>query len=265
MVPGLQEPSGSSSGSGNRDRSRRQKIRCRAELAEAFNLRAAAGACHLSFARGEFSETCGKTTKETKKIMPDPVIRTAIAADAERCLAVLTLAFSGDPPCRWAWPDPQQYLEAFPRFARAFGGRAIDHGIAQYYEGFSGVAFWLPPGAAPDEEPLAKVIENTVAPERKGAMFSIFEQMDALHPQEAHWYLPLVGFDPAHQEKGIGSALLSHILNVCDGQNVSAYLEATSPRNVPLYERHGFEAIGSIQVADSPRIIAMLRKPRPMS
>ena len=109
-----------------RDHSRRQKIRCRAELAEAFSLRAAAGACHLSFARGEFSETCGKTTKETKKIMPDPFIRTAMAADAERCLATLTLAFSGDPPCRWAWPDPQQYLEAFPGFARAFGGRAID-------------------------------------------------------------------------------------------------------------------------------------------
>ena len=67
------------------------------------------------------------------------------------------------------------------------------------------------------------------------------------------------------QGKGIGSALLSHILNVCDGQNVSAYLEATSPRNVPLYERHGFAAVGSIQVADSPQIIAMLREPRPMS
>jgi len=54
-------------------------------------------------------------------------------------------------------------------------------------------------------------------------------------------------------------------LNVCDGQNVLAYLEATSPRNIPLYERHGFEAIGSVQVADSPQIIPMLRKPRPMS
>ena len=203
--------------------------------------------------------------KENYHIMSDPSIRTATAADTERCLATLTLAFSGDPPCRWAWPDPQQYLEAFPRFARAFGGWAIDLGTAQYYEGFSGVALWLAPGAAPDEQSLVKVIEDTVADERKGAMFSMFEQMDALHPQEAHWYLPLIGVDPAHQGKGIGSALLSHILNVCDGQNVSAYLEATSPRNVPLYKRHGFEAIGSIQVADSPRIVAMLRKPRPMS
>jgi GNAT superfamily N-acetyltransferase len=198
-------------------------------------------------------------------IMPDRFIRAAVAADAERCLSALTLAFSGDPPCRWAWPDQQQYLEAFPRFARAFGGGAISHGTAHYYEGFSGVALWLPPGAAPDEESLVKVIENTVTDERKGAMFSMFEQMDALHPQEPHWHLPLIGVDPAHQGKGIGSALLSHILDVCDGQNVLAYLEATSPLNVPLYERHGFEAVGSIQVADSPRIIPMLRKPRPMS
>jgi ribosomal protein S18 acetylase RimI-like enzyme len=203
--------------------------------------------------------------REHTIIKSDPFIRTAIAADAERCLAALTLAFSGDPPSRWAWTDPQQYLEAFPRFARAFGGGAIDHGTALYYQGFCGVALWLPPGAAPDEESLVKVIEETVADERKGVMFSMFEQMDAFHPREAHWHLPLIGVDPADQGKGIGSALLSHILNVCDGQEVLAYLEATSPRNVLLYERHGFETVGSIQVADSPRIIPMLRKPRPMS
>src|SRR5262249_6943138 len=148
--------------------------------------------------------------------MSDQSIRAAMAADAERCLAALTLAFSGDPPCRWAWPDPQQYLKAFPRFARTFGGGAIAHGTARYYEGFCGVAFWLPPGAAPDEESLVKVIEDTVADERKGAMFSMFEQMDALHPQEAHWHLPLIGVDPAHPGKGIVSALVRHMLDgVC--------------------------------------------------
>ena len=82
--------------------------------------------------------------------MSDPFIRTGIAAHTERCLAALTLAFSGDPPCRWAWPDPQQYLEAVPRFARAFGGGAI-------------VALWLPPGAAPDEESLARKTHNSLS------------------------------------------------------------------------------------------------------
>jgi GNAT superfamily N-acetyltransferase len=187
------------------------------------------------------------------------------SADVERCLAVLTLAFGADPPCRWAWPDPQQYLQAFPAFARAFGGAAIDHGTAYCYKGFSGVALWLPPGAAPDEESLVKVIEETVADGRKGAVFSLFEQMDAAHPLEAHWHLPLVGVDPGHQGKGIGSALLSLVLTECDSQNVSAYLEATSHRNISLYQRHGFKAVGSIQAGDSPHIIPMLRKPRPIS
>ena len=179
----------------------------------------------------------------------------------ERCLAVLTLAFIADPPCRWVWPDPRQYLEAFPRFARAFGGGAIDEGTAYYYEGFSGAALWLSPGVAPDEASLVRVIEDTLTAERKGAMFSIFEQMAAFHPREAHWHLPLIGVDPAYQGKGVGSALLSHVLHMCDDQNVIAYLEATNQRNARLYKRHGFEALGSIQVGDSPEIIPMLRKP----
>jgi len=180
-------------------------------------------------------------------------------------LAALTLAFCGDPPCRWAWPDPQQYLEAFPRFARAFGGGAIDLGTAQCYEGFSGVALWLPPGAAPDDESLVKVIEDTVADERKGAMFSMFEQMDALHPQEAHWHLPLIGVDPAHQRKGIGSALLSVVLNVCDSQKVSAYLEATSRGTFPYTSGADLRQSVAFRRSDSPQIIPMLRKPRPVS
>ena len=99
-----------------------------------------------------------------------------------------------------------------------------------------------------------KVIEDTVADERKGAMFSMFEQMDALHPQASHWHLPLIGVDPAHQGKGIGSSLLSHVLNLCDALKISTYLEATSPRNASLYERHGFEPVGRIQAADLPRL-----------
>jgi GNAT superfamily N-acetyltransferase len=194
--------------------------------------------------------------------MSKALIRTATVPDAERCLAVLALAFGGDPPCRWAWPDPQQYLEGFPRFAQAFGGGAIEHGTANYYAGFSGVALWLPPGAAPDEAALVRVIQDTVADGRKDAMFAMFEQMDVFHPREAHWHLPLIGVDPAHQGKGIGAALLRHVLKACDGQKVLAYLEATSPRNVPLYQRHGFEALGSIQVADSPPVVPMVRKPR---
>jgi GNAT superfamily N-acetyltransferase len=195
-------------------------------------------------------------------IMAASLIQTATAADAERCLAVLTLAFGSDPPCRWAWPEPRQYLEAFPRFARAFGGSAIEYGTANYYEGFSGVAWWLPPGVAPDEAALVQVIQDTVAAARRDAIFAMFEQMDAFHPREAHWHLPLIGVDPAYWRKGIGAALLRHVIHACDSHQILAYLEATSPQNVRLYERHGFEALGSIQAADSPPVVPMVRKPR---
>jgi GNAT superfamily N-acetyltransferase len=106
------------------------------------------------------------------------------------------------------------------------------------------------------------VIQDTVAEARKGAVFAMFEKMGAFHPRETHWYLPLIGVDPARQGQGIGSALLGRVLSTCDAQKLSAYLEATSPRNIPLHQRHGFEPLGSIQVADAPPIVPMVRKPR---
>src|SRR5262245_29516331 len=167
--------------------------------------------------------------------MSDAPILIATDADVERCVAVLTLAFANDPPCRWAWPDSQQYLEAFPRFARAFGGGAIERGTAHYVDGFAGVALWLPPGTAPDEASVVRLIQDTVGAARRDAMFSMFEQMDAFHPREPHWHLPLIGVDPARQRSGVGRALLQCVLNECDDQKLPAYLEATSSQNVSLY------------------------------
>ena len=41
-----------------------------------------------------------------------------------------------------------------------------------------------------------------------------------------------------------------------------ACLESSNPKNIPLYERHGFELLGTIQVGASPPIFPMLRKIR---
>ena len=194
--------------------------------------------------------------------MSERSIRTAHASEAERCFAVLTLAFAGDPAARWAWPDPQQYVDAFPRFARAFGGGAVEAGTAHYVDGFCGVALWLPPGTSPDEASLVRVVEDTVAGALQDALFSLFAQMEAYHPHAPHWHLPLIGVDPVTQGQGYGSALLRHVLEECDRHQVLAYLEATSPRNVALYERHGFEVLGTIQVGTSPPICPMVRTPR---
>ncbi len=189
-------------------------------------------------------------------------ITTATAADAEHAIATLVLAFSSDPPSRWAWPDPRQYLTSFPDFVKGLGGRAFEHGTAYCLRGYAGAALWLPPGVHPDEEALVELIKRTIAAEDQEAMFAVVEQMGRYHPAEPHWYLPFIGVDPGQQRKGYGSALLRHALVACDRDGTPAYLESTSPESVPLYRRHGFEVVGTIQVGASPPIFPMVRPRR---
>jgi hypothetical protein len=44
-----------------------------------------------------------------------------------------------------------------------------------------------------------------------------------------------------------------------DETGLPAYLESSNPRNIPLYERFGFELLGVIQGGDFPPITPMLR------
>jgi hypothetical protein len=52
-----------------------------------------------------------------------------------------------------------------------------------------------------------------------------------------------------------------HALAICDRERHLAYLESSNPKGLPLYQRHGFEALGTIDVGKHPPIIPMLRKP----
>jgi GNAT superfamily N-acetyltransferase len=194
--------------------------------------------------------------------METPTVRTTAAADEAPAIDTIVLSFAADPVARWCWPDSHQYLANMPGFTRAFGGRAFAHKSAHCTGNYAGAALWLPPGANPDEEAVGEILERTVVETIRADLFAIFEQMASYHPDEPHWYLPMIGVDPAHQGKGYGSALLKYALEQCDRDHLPAYLESTNPRNIPLYQRHGFAAIGRIQAGASPPLIPMLRKRR---
>ncbi len=194
--------------------------------------------------------------------MTTPVIRTATEADGAAAIDVVVLAFSADPAARWTWPHPQEYLKHFPSFVKAFGGRAFSHGSAYYVEGYAGAALWLPPGVHPDDDALMALLQRTGSEESRKDGLAVIEQMGRYHPSEPHWYLPLIGVDPSKQGKGYGAALMQPVLVRCDREKKLAYLESTNPRNISLYERQGFEALGTIQVGTSPPIVPMLRRPR---
>ena len=123
------------------------------------------------------------------------------------------------------------------------------------------MALWFPPGFGPNEEKFVEFLENTVNKDILEDGLRVFESMDEYHPNDPCWYLPLIGVDPAHQGIGLGTDLMKHALQRCDEDGLPSYLESTNPRNIPLYERHGFETMGVIQFGSSRPVTPMIRPP----
>jgi ribosomal protein S18 acetylase RimI-like enzyme len=194
--------------------------------------------------------------------MATGIAKIATVAEKDALTAVLVLAFSTDPAARWMYRDPHQYITHFPSFVQAFAGNAYTHQSAYYVGEYAGAALWLPPDVHPDEEAMIDLMQRTVPERYRQDASAVFEQMGRYHPRQPHWYLPLIGVDPAHQGHGYGSTLMQHALVPCDQDKTPAYLESSNPRNISLYKRHGFELLGTIQAGTSPPLYPMLRPPR---
>lgn len=194
-------------------------------------------------------------------IRPSTEIRCATFDEMPRAISTIVAAFLTDPPARFAWPSPHDYLRAMPIATREFAGGCFEHGTAFVSADFCGAALWLPPGVQPNGEAVERVFRETATPEHLDDLLATFEKMDKSHPREAHWYLPQIGVEPNAQGKGVGAELMRHALARCDRERVPAYLEASKPQNIPFYRRYGFEVIGEIQIGAAPLVTPMLRKP----
>jgi hypothetical protein len=60
----------------------------------------------------------------------------------------------------------------------------------------------------------------------------------------------------------VGSSVISLMLDRCDQEGMPAYLEASSPENVPFYGRHGFDVMEEIRLKNGPPVWGMWREPR---
>ena len=191
-----------------------------------------------------------------------PEISSVHKEDADRALQTITLGFSTDPVQRWIWPEASVYLKAKPRFAEASAGKGLDHGTIFEVDGFKAVAMWLPPGVSTNSDAMGAIVGETARPEILEDLINIGASLAAAHPQEPHWYLNFIACDPAYLGHGLGSALMKHTLQKIDEDGATAYLESSNPRNMTLYERHGFEAIGKVQHGSSPPLYPMIRLAR---
>ena len=196
-----------------------------------------------------------------------PHARHATRADAARLGRALAEAFRTDPVWRWIAPDRARWDAHAQASFTADVRSALQKGHVYTTDDRAGAAMWSPPGVGRGID-LAKLrsglaVARLLGPRRLAPGLRILQAMEKAHPRREHWYLAMLGTHPDHQGRGVGSAVLTPVLDRCDRDGTPAYLESSNPANVPFYEHHGFVVTGSIQVAGSPPIDTMWREPRP--
>jgi ribosomal protein S18 acetylase RimI-like enzyme len=204
------------------------------------------------------------TTLQPTRPAGRAAVRKAGTDDASAVASALAAAFADDSVFRWILPDDRLRAAVVPPFFDLVVEILAPHDeIWTTTAGVTGAATWVPFGkeAMPEEraEAFAAELAELSGP-YADRMLQIIGLLDEHHPAQPHEYLWFLGVVPAAQGRGIGSALMAPVLERADRAGAPCYLEATTPRNKALYERHGFTARDPIGVAGSPPLWPMWRE-----
>jgi GNAT superfamily N-acetyltransferase len=195
-----------------------------------------------------------------------PLVTHLRRADAPAAAELLGLAFADDPYMTWICPGGVDHIHTFMDLAVAY---AIDHGHAYVvHDGEDGApaaaALWAGPDARQLPEERREYRQLFI--EQRGdidVLMDGFRLVAAAHPTEPHFYLNILGSRPELRGRGLGAALIAHVVAECDRQGLPAYLESSNPRNQTLYRRHGFVAGEPVDMPDGSGVFVtpMWREP----
>jgi GNAT superfamily N-acetyltransferase len=189
---------------------------------------------------------------DTRAMPPDisglPVRVATSNADLAAVTQTISRAFHEDPTWSWAFPDPIRRQEQYAVLWQFMIVGAMRYPWVLMTDGAEVASVWIPPGgteiAEEAEAEVEPLLEDLVGP-RAAEVIELLERFDAAHPREQpHFYLSLLGTDPAHAGRGLGMALLAESLARIDREGMPAYLESSNPVNNHRYERHGFAKVG---------------------
>ncbi len=197
--------------------------------------------------------------------MPD--VRAATPDDLPRIGAALAAAFADDPvwgylaSTRANWPA--RAAAWFKADARA---QMRGHGEVLVDDKVRGAAIWSPPDhwkGTTGEAVAIAVPSIRLFGSKLPRAIRVLIQMERAHPVDPpHWYLAVLGTDPAYQGAGVGSALIRSVLDRCDAQGLGAYLESSKEQNLAFYARHGFDLTQRCDPGGQPPTWTMWRDPR---
>ena len=196
-------------------------------------------------------------------------VRPARRSDVPALARALGRAFYDDPVMTWMQPDAGRraaalagFFGAMTRYHFLSGGGAE---VATAESGIGAAALWDPPGrwhhSSREQVAMLPAVIRAFRG-HLGAGRALTEAMQAVHPEEPHWYLAIIGSDPTVRGSGCGHALMRSRLDRCDAEHAPAYLESSNPDNIGYYNRFGFEVTGEIVMPDGPTLWPMWRQPR---
>ncbi len=197
----------------------------------------------------------------------DHDVRFALRGDLDALAVTLADAFSTDPMMAWIYGDEPATPAKIERFMRAALDIGFPHGHVYAASNNGAAAIWGPPDVDMFDDAAVGALFGLLAEQlgpRAGEVGEGLLKISAEHPHDQpHFYLFVLGTSARSQSKGIGSALMDEVLARCDRQGLGAYLESSNVRNVPFYERHGFNVMTEVKISNDFVARPMWREPRP--
>ena len=205
--------------------------------------------------------------------MTDPAIVRLERNDLPRAAACLARAFHDDPLQTYVLPDPEERAERSPGHFAPILEYGLRFGTVLTTAGEPrGASVWLPPGQAlvTDERAVEAGLDRL--PDVLGAaaanrFFSVLSAIDPYHQTDVpadHWYVHVLGVEPAAQGLGLGRALLAPVLEEARRDRLPCYLETAQPRNIAFYQHLGFRVLRDIVDEGSGlRLCTFRLDPRP--
>jgi ribosomal protein S18 acetylase RimI-like enzyme len=194
-------------------------------------------------------------------------VRKLTAPELERAAKVLAEAFYDDPQFGWIIPDATRRMAILESGFELFLRRMwFSQDECYTTANLVGVVVWERPGEW--KVGIGKQVTMGPAMVRTFGRFlprllRALAAVESNHPSEPHYYLPFIGVAADWQGRGIGGALMRPMLERCDRESMPAYLESSTPRNLGLYERHGFAVTEEFRLGKGgPPIWRMWRAPR---
>ena len=183
--------------------------------------------------------------------------------------ADLADAFWDDVMMNWFFRTDARKPEAHQRFFRTIAQLAFRQGGRIERPACGGAAaVWMPfeavgPMSMADELRALPTLLHATGLGRLTRLMALREDMDKHHPMDRpHAYLWFLGVAREAQGHGVGSRLLNVATARLDEQDLPAYLETQTERNLALYRRHGFAVISEHRPRpDAPMLWSMWREP----